>query len=154
MTVDTTRLNFYNGYPIDKVVYTNTIIVVNDGNTTTTGTNDQSQAAKIVTSTIANPYGRACFVRYKWAINGTNFNSGMAHLLFSFTKTITSIPSTSSPQKGLQAAVSVGASDSTVYFRTANGLHGNVVVVNPADNDGYTPTSQTFTIKYALFERD
>lgn len=153
MTYDVNKLNFSSEDPIDKIVAQGTITVVNDGNTTTTGTNTQYQSAKIVTSTIANTYGRAAFARYKWSVDGTNYNTGTAHLLFSFTRTITSIPVTSSPMRGLKAAVSVGCSNSTVYFRTANGFHNNVSVVNPADVNGYTPTSQTFTIIYALYER-
>src|SRR5689334_17441788 len=112
MSYDINKLNFSSEDPIDKIVADNfdgtPITVVNDGNTTSSGTNTQSQSAKIVTSTIPNPYGKACFVRYKWSVDGTNFNTGIAHLLYSFTKTFTSIPVTSPPLPALRAAVSVG----------------------------------------------
>ena len=153
MTIDVTKLQFYSGDPIDKVVAQGTQTIINDGNTTSTGTNTQSQTSKITTTTLVNPYGKKCFVRYKWSIDGVNFNTALSHLDYSFTETFTSIPVTSPPLTGLRAAVSIGVSDTNITILTGNGYHGNVSVVNPGDPNGYTPISQTFTIKYVLYER-
>lgn len=154
MFVDITKLQFHSGYPIDKVVRapTQPVIVTNDGNTTTTGTNTGDEQAKIVTSSITNPYGKRAFVRFKWATNGTDFNGADAQQIFSYTITFTDIPTTSSPLRALKAACSIGISDNNITFITANGFHGNVSRKSTDGNTGYTPTSLDFTIYYAIFE--
>ena len=144
MTVDITKLAYSSEYPIDKVVATETVSVVNDGATS------DPQTAKIVSSSITNPYGSKCFVRAKWSVDGgTTYNSLDSRLHYTFSYTITTIPVTNT-FSGLKAAVVIGVSNSTITFRTANGFHGNV------SDDGvtvsYTPTSLTFDIKYALYE--
>lgn len=145
MTVDVTKLNFYSGYPIDKIVATGTVSVSNDGSTT------DPQSAKIVTATRTNTYGKQCFVRAVYSTDGINFNPISSHLVYTFNYNATYIPDTFI-MSGLKAAVSVGVSNTTIYFRTANGLHGDVT------DDGvsvtYSPTAQTFTIKYALYEKE
>lgn len=139
-----TGLDFLSTDPIDKIVQQGTVTVTNDG-----ATNQAPQTSKIVESTVTNNYGKAVFCRYMWSVDGTNYNGADTHLVYSYTLTN---GGGSSTLGGLKAAVSVGVSASTITFRTANGLHGNV------SDDGvtytYTPTSQTFTIKYALFEID
>lgn len=155
MTRDVTRLNFYSGDPIDKVVMPPGIIsITNDGNTTSSGTGDGDQIARIVTSTIPNLYSKKVFCRFVWSVDGTNFNSGESHLIYGYTITLTDIPFTSPPIAALQAAVSVGISASTITFITGNGYHGNVSRLSSdfSGTTGYTPISQTFVIKYALFE--
>lgn len=147
MTIDRTKLAYSSEDPIDKIVSTGTITVVNDGATSPT-----YQKAKIVTSTITNPYGKKCFVRARWSVDGTNKNSLHTHLVYTFV--VSTVPGdpghpASATLNGLKAAVSIGVSNSTIYFRTANGLHGNV---SGTTTPSYTPTSQTFTIDYALYE--
>lgn len=137
MSVDINKLNFSSDHPIDKIVTTGTVSVTNDGSS------GDYQTAKIVSSSIANPYGKKAFVRARWSVNGTDYNSLHTHLLYSF------VVSGVATLKGLKAALSIGVSDSTITFRTANGLHGNV----PAPPT-FTPTSQTFTIDYAVFEAE
>ena len=151
---DINKLNFTSAYPIDKVVATGTEIIVNDGNTTSTGTTTGPQTAKIQTDTIPNPYEKLCFVRFTWSIDGVNFNSAETHLVYVFSITLTDIPITSSNLKGLTGAVSVGVTASTITFLTGNGSHGNVSRLSgDPDDTGYTPTSRTFTINWALYER-
>lgn len=154
MTRDVTKLNFYSGDPIDKVVATGTVTYTNNGNTTITGTNTGDQSAKVQNDTIANPYGIKSFVRFKWSIDGgTNYNGAETRIIFGFTITYTDIPATSPPLQGLSAAVSIGVSASTITFQTANGLHGNSSrLLADSTSTGYAPTSQTFTIQYALYE--
>lgn len=139
---DITKLDFLSADPIDKIVATGSVTVTNDG-----ATNQAPQTAKIVENSITNPYGKAVFCRYIWSVDGVNFNSPESHLVYTYTDTT---PGGSSTLAGLQAAVSVGVSSTSIIFRTANGYHGNV-----SDNGTtytYTPNSQTFTIKYALYE--
>jgi len=153
MGVDVASLQFYSGHPIDKIVATGTQTIVNDGNTTNTGTGDGDDRSRITTTTIANPYGKECFVRFVWSIDGTNFNAAEAHLTFTYKITLTNIPVTSPPIRGLRAAASIGVDATNITFLTGNGFHGNVSrLSSDAGNVGYTPTSQTFTIKYALYE--
>lgn len=144
---DLDLLSFLSLHAIDKVVDSGTISIVNSGATT-----QAPQTAKIVESTLTNSYGRAAFVRLVWSIDGgTNYQSLDSQLVYTFTITVTP-PGTTATFSGLKAAVSVGVSNSLITFTTANGLHGNV-----SDNGvtyTYTPTSLTFNIKYAIFERE
>jgi hypothetical protein len=147
-SVDRDKLYFYSNDPIDKVVAEGTISIVNSGVTAL------YVDARVVSQTISNPYGRKCFVRASWTVDGgTSYQSLESQLTYSFNyNTVAPAPVTSTPQRGLKAAISIGVSDSSILFRTANGLHGNV-----SDNGTtitYTPTSQTFTINYVLFERE
>ncbi len=155
MPFDPDLLSFSTNNSIDKIVQQGTISIVNDGNTTNTGTNVGPQVAKIVEDTATNSYGRATLCRFRWSVDGGTSWQGMeAELLFVFSITYTDIPITLSRLQGLKAAVSVGVSDSTITFRTANGFHGNQSTTTGSPNAGYTPTSQTFQIEYALYERE
>lgn len=134
-------------HPIDKILITDTITDVNDGSTSF------NQEAKIKTITLPNPYGKKVFIRAKWTIDGVNYNSLDTHIVYTYTyNTVAPAPVTSATLSGLKAAVSVGVSDSSIVFLTGNGLHGNVT-----DNGTvitYTPTPQTFTITYVLYEKE
>jgi hypothetical protein len=142
--------SFLSRHPIDKIVQGVTSkTIVNDGATT-----NAPQKAKIVTSTEVNPYGKRCFVRARWSIDGgINWNSLLTHLKFSFDIEATD----PDPNvwlrglNGLKAAVSVGTDTNSVYFRTANGFHDDYVIL-AGGVYAYTPTSLTFIIQYILFE--
>lgn len=151
MNPNRNKLNFFTGDPVDKIVAEGTITITNDG-----ATSQAPQTAKIVEQRIANPYGKKALCRFVYSVDGgASFNGQDAHLAYTFT--ITLVPP--SPGAGivvtlggLKAGVSIGVTASEIIFRTANGLHGNVT-----DNGTvytYTPTSQDFIIKYALFEVD
>jgi hypothetical protein len=149
---DINLLSLITKYSIDKIVSTGTIVVVNDGNTTASGSGDGDQLARIVNSTISNPYGKKALCRFVWSIDGVNFNAGDSHLIYSYTTTFTDIPITSPPLKSLAAAVAIGVSEGEIIFSTANGSHGDVSRLSSSPiTSGYTPTPRTFTIKYALF---
>ena len=153
--INNSKVIFDSLHPLDKIVYSGTLVTTNNGDTTgATGNNTGPQAAKIQLATIANPYSKKCFVRFVWAIDGVNFNSAETHLLYTFNITYTDIPATSSNQQGLRAAVSMAIDANTITFQTANGYHGNVSTTSGNPNNGYTPTSQTYTIKYYLFEME
>jgi hypothetical protein len=139
------NITFASKYPIDKIVQEGEITIVNNGDTSAqTGT---YQTAKIVEDTVANNYGRAGLIRARWSIDGgTNWQSLDSNLLYTFT--LTSFGVTLS---GLDSAISIACNDTTITFRTANGRHGNVGGSPPST---YTPTSRTFLIEYALYERD
>lgn len=144
--VDLDILSFLSTNPPDKVVATGSIQVVNSG-----ATSNDSQSALIVTSTADNPYGTAVFVRGAYSIDGgLSYNSLSSHIIYTFTYTDTSGPFVVT-LNGLKAGCSIGVKDNLIYFRTANGFHGNVSYTSPTQT--YTPTSLTFDIKYALFEK-
>ena len=140
MSADVNKLAFSSEYPIDKIVASGTVQVVNDG-----ATSNSPQTAKIVTSTITNPYGKKCFARAIFSVDGTNFSPLTSHLVYTFTLNPGSVI-----LSGLKAGCSVGVSTLSIFFRTANGFHGNASLSGATYT--YTPTSLTFTIKYALFE--
>ena len=122
-------------HPVDKVVEEGTISITNDGNS------GDYQTAKIQTATIGNPYGAKCLVNFAWSVDGTSYNGPDARLVYQYTVT-----PPGSTLAGLRAAVSVGVSATEIKFRTANNYHGNVSGIS------FTPISQTFIIKYALYE--
>ena len=141
--IDVDKINYHSAYPIDKIVQEGTVTITNSG-----ATDPNYQRALIVTETTPNTYGKKVFVRAVWSIDGANYNSLSSHVIYTFTITLPG-PITAT-LSGLKAAVSVGVSDSLIYFRTGNGYHGDVT-----DDGGtitYTPTPLTFIIKYALFE--
>lgn len=151
MSVDRSKLIFYSGDPIDKIVGDidpDIVQVTNSG-----ATSNDPFAAKIVESTISNPYGKKCLVRFKWSIDDSNFDSPKTHLYYLWTLSFTG---GSEQLGGLKGAVSVGVSDSTITFRTANGDHGDASVTSTVSGNvyTYTPTSHTFYIQYVLFEVD
>ena len=151
MNPDRDKLHFYTGDPIDKIVAP--VVqrtIVNDGNT---GGTTQWQTAKIVQQDYPNPYGKKCFVRGKWSIDGgATWNTFEAHLLLSFTIILTNPSQPSQLGSGLKAAVSIGVSDDSVRIVTANGDHGNVTVNLTTNAQSYSPISHTFLIEYELFE--
>ena len=152
MNPDRDKLQFYTGDPIDKIVATAVQkTIVNDGNTT--GALGTWQTAKIVSEDYVNPYGRQCFVRGKWSIDGgTTWNTFETHLRHTFTILLTNPVLPSQQGMGLKAAVSIGVSDTTVRIVTANGDHGNVTINIGTGVESYTPTSHSFLIEYELFE--
>ena len=145
MSVDTSKLNFITRHSIDKVVQQGTVTIVNDGATTS------ATESKIVTETVPNDYGRAALARCRWRVDGGSWQGMTSQMVYTFTYTDSTIPSSDSTP-GLKAAISIGCDDNFVYFRTANGLHGDVTY--NGSTESYTPTSQTFEIEYALYERE
>jgi hypothetical protein len=143
-------ISFISQDPIDKIVQQGEISIVNNGTTS-----PAYQTAKIVSSTVANDYGRAGFIRARWSIDGgTNWQGLESQILYVFNvATVSGNPGhpSNTNLSGLDSALSIGCSDSTITFRTANGKHGNVTnTVSPV----YTPTSRTFLIQYTLMERE
>lgn len=144
MSVDVSKIQFFSQYPIDMIVQSGELSISNDGVTTS------SSVSKIVTDTVANDYGRAALARARWSTDGgTNWQSLETQLVYTFDFTDTTVPFTDITP-GLQAAISIGCSNSTVFFRTANGYHGNVTF--DGVNESYTPNPLTFRIQYALYE--
>lgn len=135
-------LSFLSRYPVDKVVQTGNIQITNSGATT----NNPFQSY-IQTGSVTNEYGRKAFCRFFWSVDNVNFNSSDSILVYAWQLSVPAVPITVD-FGGLKGAVSAGVSSSTITFRTANGLHGNATQVGATYT--YTPTSQTFYIKYAL----
>lgn len=136
------KLGFLSRHPIDKIVQEGEFTVINDGDTGT-----DYQQAKIVTATTTNNYGRAALARARWSIDGgSSWQALEAQIIYTFT-----VQPFGATLNGLDSAMTIGCSDSLVYFRTANGRHGTVS--NADTTPTYTPTSRTFLIEYALYER-
>lgn len=151
MSPDRDKLNFYTGDPIDKIVANKVQrTIVNDGDT---GGTLNWQTSKIVTETYENPYGKKCFVRGRWSIDGgSTWYTFESKLLYTFTINIINPSQPSQTGQGLRAAVSIGVSDSLVKIVTANGYHGNVTINIGTGTQSYNEISQTFIIEYELFE--
>lgn len=134
-------------WPIDKIVYRSPeITITNSGET-----GGSYQQAHIVTDSIAHGLGRRMFVRAVWSIDGVNWYSTGSRLKYTFAVNYNGeFGSFSSSLSGLRAAVSVGVSATHVHFVTANGYHGDVAQDDVSES--YSPISQNFRIKYALFE--
>lgn len=146
MAVDSQKLLFSSADPADKIIFQDTVTIVNNG-----ATSDYS-TAKIQTSAVTNTYGRQLFARFVWSLDGGSLNSQETRLNISYTITVTPPGVTSSPAKGLKAAVAIGVNNSQIIFKTANGDHGNVTSIDGGATYQYTPVSHSFLIKYALFE--
>lgn len=128
-------------FPIDKIVYSSDIISI-----TNPGPTSPSELANIVTHDIVNPVGKRVFLKFKWSLDNANWETGNSHIWFSFTR-IT--PGGDFAAAGLKGAVSVGIDADNVYIRTASGYHGDTTY-NP--DPSFSPISQTFYIKYWLYE--
>jgi len=146
------NINFSTKNPIDKVVQEGEATIVNDGDT-----GEDYQQANIVQSNTVNNYGKASLIRARWSIDGGTTWQGLeSEILYIFN--VSTIPGEpghpqSANLKALDSAISIGCSNSLITFRTANGKHGDVTGTQPG-NISYTPTSRTFTIQYALYERE
>jgi hypothetical protein len=142
--MDLDSMAFLSSDNLDKIVATGTVSYVNGGATT------DCQTAKTQVDTIANPYGLKAYARAKWSVDGTNWNSLDSRLTYTFTYNVPAF-GISQTLSGLKAAISVGVSDDSIYFCTANGYHGTVTE-NPIGVIAYTPISLTFQIMYSIYE--
>lgn len=154
MTVDRSKLQFYNVDPIDKVVLTNTAVHSNTANSYSSSSSAEEPVIDNVT--IPNPYGKKCFVRYKWSVDGTNFNSQRTNLLYPFTVAVSGAFGNSTGYRvGCKAAVAMWVSDSEIGFQYYNDYHSNQTEVVASDFTSkltQTGFSLNFTVEYALFE--
>ncbi len=152
MSIDRAKLQYYSGDQIDKVVTGRTqVSIYNDGNT---GGSDNWQRSQITQSSYQNQYGKRCFVRGWWSIDGGNTKYSFdSHQMFSFNINLHgSYYSGTQTKFGLLAAVSIGVSDSSVVIRTANGHHGDISVNTDNGSQSYSAIPHTFLIEYELFE--
>lgn len=123
--VDVTKLQFYSGYPIDKIVQQGIQTY------TIAGSNDITTPNRVL-QTITNSYGLKGLVVLSWSTDSTNYYDQETPTRF--------ISTFFGGSQGLSFQTQGGASDSTIYFYIQNGL---------SDNSG-NPVSQTVTINYAL----
>lgn len=150
MTADLTKLGFHSQHPIDKIVQEGEITIVNDGDTGT-----DYYWANIETDSTPNTYGRAGLIRARWSIDGgSNWQSLDSVIGYTYTvETEAGDPGhpADTTTQGLDSAISIGADDNFIYFRTANGKHGTVTGTS---TPSYTPTSRTFIIQWWMYERE
>lgn len=148
--VDVSKLQFFSGHPIDKIVASGSVTIENDGDT-----NGDYYWANIETASVPNTYERAGLIRARWSIDGgSNWQSLDSVIGYTYTiNTEAGDPGhpASATLQGLDSAISIGSDDDNVYFRTANGRHGTVTgTATPS----YTPTSRTFLIEWWMYERE
>lgn len=144
------KVRYTSFYPSDVVAVSGTTVIANPGYDCVA--QNDSQGNNLVTSSIANPYGKRCLVRYVWSIDGSNFNSAEDYLLLTFFLTVPG-PSTETLYN-MKAAVEVRCDASNITFITANGDHGDATINNLGNYTAGSPIAHTFTIKYALIALD
>lgn len=120
MTVDRTKLGFYSGDPIEKIVQEDTLSY-----TVAAGTPSDIPPYPGVLKTVTNTYGKKCLSSVSWSIDGSNFNSSRDSINYT-NGTLHELVT--------KASVNCGVYATTVYFYIVN---------------NYT-SSLTFTINYAL----
>lgn len=123
--VDVTKLQFYSGYPIDKIVQQGT------ASYTVAGSVDITTPTRSL-QTITNTYGVKGIVILSWSTDNTNFYDQSSPTRF--------ISTFFGGAQGLSFQAQGGASDSTIYFYLQNGL---------SDGTG-AAVSQTVSINFAL----
>lgn len=134
-------LSFISQFPIDKIAWVDSTTIVNPG---PTYANEDMQRAKITTATKTNPVGRACFIRARYRIDGGDWQDMASTSYYAFTVT-----STGTVLTNRVSQMSIGCDANTIYFRTANGHHGNASGTGPFT---YTTFPHTFDIQYVLYE--
>lgn len=137
----------HSDFPPDKIVALGEVNIVNDGVTS------EMLYMKIVEHRIPNPYIRKTFVRYVWSVESGIKAGQESPILYTFSYSeIPPLSPLSGEVTGIRGMVSVGVNDDEIIFRTGSGYHG--AVTWNGSNLNYTPISQTFNIKYALFEME
>lgn len=121
MTVDISKLQFYSGYPIDKIVQSDTVTY-----TVPSTTPASSPPYPSSLQTIPNTYGQKALIIASWSIDGINFNSSLATLNYFSATFVTVLP---------KAFVNCGVDSTSIYFYIVNNF----------------TTSLTFTIQYAIY---
>lgn len=124
MTVDVSKLNFYSGYPIDKVVVEGTASYTVAGSSALTPTYSLQS--------VTNTYGAKAFINLSWSTDNLNFNDQNSQTQFY---------SAFRSQPMLSGQVQGGVDAGNIYFFIKNGLH----------DAGGTATAQTFSINYAVY---
>lgn len=125
MPVDVSKLQFYSGYPIDKITQQGTVSYTVAGSS--------SSSPDIVTQTIPNTFGKKGFINLSWSVDNLNYQDQQNQLFF--------ISSFFGGEQLISFQAQAGSDDSTIYFYLQNGL---------LDGSG-NPTSQTVTINYAVY---
>lgn len=123
--VDVTKLQFYSGYPIDKIVQQDTQTY------TVTGSNDITTPHRVL-QTVTNSFGTKGIVVLSWSTDTTNYFDQETPTRF--------VSTFFGGAQGLSFQAQGGSDNTTIYFYLQNGL---------SDGSG-NPVSQTVTIQWAL----
>lgn len=153
------KLGALSKHPNDKIVDEGEITIVNNGDTDDGDPNSGSyQTSKIVMETRDNNYEKASFIRARWSIDGgSNWYSLYDQIIYLFDMNVIFDDGTDTqPNWNLDSAISVGCNNSTIYFRTANGKHGDVELdlTTGGSGESYTPIPRTFIIQWWMYERE
>jgi hypothetical protein len=149
---DINLLEFLSSNEIDKVVQQGDISIVNGGPTGTS----YAVSDRIVETSVANNYKKKCLVRFRWSVDGDDFNSSDSVLEYAFVVDTTAWGGpVSDPMPGTLGAVAVGVSADNILFRVLNGHHSNVAYTGSAMSpgpDSFVGYSHTYRIQYAVLE--
>ena len=166
MAIDRSKIAFYSDDPIDKIVMRGQVTVTNAGSQPVTDGlgNVNYPDLRAATTTIANTYGRAVMVRYRWSIDGgTTWNGQDSNMFYGYNvdARFNGVSQGSQPTTSLRGIVAVGSTNSQITFRTVSNYHTTAGIfantVSPSFNinwGGWSSISQTFTIQYWAYERE
>lgn len=121
MSVDVSKLQFYSGYPIDKITQQDTVTYTVAAGVPSISPDTYPSSLQSVPNTL----GQKAFVTASWAIDGTNFISSLEQLQY-FSATFM--------QPLQKAFINCGVDGSNVYFYLVNNFTSSI----------------TFTINYAV----
>jgi hypothetical protein len=110
MAVYVDALQFYSGYPIDKIV--------TEGTISDTVTYSFPYGTKVVT--LPNPYGIKALVNASFTTDDTNYYEA---------GTFTVVYDPGAAQAGIVGSVIVGVSNSNIYFVLFNGITGTTKTI-------------------------
>lgn len=114
-------LQFYSGYPIDKIVQQDTVTFP-----VSAGTPKTVPPFPSVLESVGNGYGQKVFVTASWSTDGTNFNSSLTTLMYF---------SSGLAENVVKSSVNCGSDSGFIYFYIVNNF----------------TSSLTFTINYAAY---
>jgi hypothetical protein len=120
MTVDVTKLQFYSGYPIDKIFSEGTTSI------TVVACSDPTTAPSIATKTVSNSYGIAGFVTASYTVDGSNYYGQDTSFNYWDATTASVYP---------EITLATACDNNTIYFMVQS---------------LYRPSSLTVTINYAV----
>lgn len=141
MSVNYDKIQFISQNPIDKIVQSGSLSIVNPGNSS------NAYIGKLTTTSVTNNYGKSCLVRIKWRISGITDWLGLEAMpMYEYSSSYTGGPTIyESAQYG---QVTVSSDDNYINFNTINLSHSNLV------DGSFTAISRTFEIQYWAYEKD
>ncbi len=121
MGADVSKLQFYSGYPIDKIVQEDQITII-----VPMGTPQTQPPYPSLMQKEPNNFGQKALVKASWSIDGSNFNSSLTTLNYYSNTFMEPIN---------KASVNCGVDSQFIYFYAINNFTTDLI----------------FTINYAVY---